>query len=677
MKLFALLPVAFIALLFSCQSPTTDKSAGQWPDPIDSTAHDHTVRPQDNFFLYVNGAWIKNTVIPPSQSSWGSFSTLQDSSIARLHGILDSLLQVPNLTKGSIAQQTSDLYRSGMDSVGIEQKGIKPVSAELDRIRGIKNTDDLILEIATELQGNHNPFVNFYVSADDKNSLMNIVHLDQGGLGLPDRDYYFKTDTSTVKIKNGYKTYITRIFTLSGQPEDIAAARAGALLELETRLAKVSKKKEALRDPLENYNKFSTASLNKQLPGFGKFLNELGVNADTVLMGQPLFYQGLFTLLRNTELQTLKDYLTFHLIDDDADYLSHDFVDARFAFQRLLTGQSVMKERWKRMTTLVDQQLGEALGQFYVQKYFPPEAKSRINELVENIISTFSERLKNNDWMSDSTRTKAISKLRAIVKKVGYPDKWKDYSSVNIVPDDIISNIKATANFNYKRAINKIGKPVDRSEWFMTPPTINAYYDPTANNINFPAGILQPPFYFVHGDDAVNYGAIGMVIGHEITHGFDDQGRHYDADGNLKDWWTPADAERFTRRAQKIIQQYDSYIAIDTLHLNGKLTEGENIADNGGLAIAYAAFKKTSQGKSNEKINGLTPDQRFFIAAAQLWKIKLRPERLRLLTLTNEHSAPMWRVNGPASNAAAFYQAFNVTPRDSMYRPDSLRVKIW
>lgn len=297
--------------------------------------------------------------------------------------------------------------------------------------------------------------------------------------------------------------------------------------------------------------------------------------------------------------------------------------------------------------------------------------------MVENIISTFSERLQQNDWMSDSTRKKAIAKLHAIVKKVGYPDNWKDYSSVNIVPDDILSNIKATASDKYKRTINKIGKPVDRSEWFMTPPTINAYYDPTANNINFPAGILQPPFYFVHGDDAVNYGAIGMVIGHEITHGFDDQGRQYDADGNMKEWWTPDDAKGFKQRARKIIDQYNGYIAIDSLHLNGKLTEGENIADNGGIAIAYAAFKKTTQGKRNEKINGLTPDQRFFIAAAQLWKIKVRPERLRTLTLTNEHSAPMWRVNGPASNTAAFYQAFNVAPTDSMYRPDSLRVKIW
>jgi putative endopeptidase len=677
MKLFAFLTIGSAFLLYACQNPSNSVAAQHAADPIDSSAHDRTVRPQDNFFLYVNGEWLKNTVIPPSQSSWGSFSTLQDSSTARLHRILDSLDKTAGLTKASIARQIADLYHSGMDSAGIEQKGWSPVKPDMERIAGIKNTEELMKEIATEYKVNHSPFFNFYVSADDKNSLLNIVHLDQGGLGLPDRDYYFKNDTATLKIRDGYKAYISRIFTLTGVSEAEAGRKANAVMELETGLARVSKKKQDLREPLENYNKFATASLDKTLPGFKKFLNELGVTSDTVLMGQPLFYKGLYSLLRKTALQTLKDYLTFHLLNDDADYLSHDFVDARFAFTRLLTGQSILKERWKRMTTLVDQQLGDALGQFYVRQYFPPEAKTRINELVENILSTFAERLRQNDWMSDSTKKKAIAKLQAIVKKVGYPDKWKDYSSVNIVPDDIISNLKATANYQYKRAINKIDKPVDRSEWFMTPPTINAYYDPTANNINFPAGILQPPFYFVDGDDAVNYGAIGMVIGHEITHGFDDQGRHYDADGNMKEWWTPEDAERFKQRAQKVIDQYNGYIAIDTLHLNGKLTEGENIADNGGLAIAYAAFKKTAQGKRNEKINGLTPDQRFFIAAAQLWKIKVRPERLRTLTLTNEHSAPMWRVNGPASNTTAFYQAFNVSPADSMYRPDSLRVKIW
>jgi len=336
-----------------------------------------------------------------------------------------------------------------------------------------------------------------------------------------------------------------------------------------------------------------------------------------------------------------------------------------------------MLERWKRMTNMVDQQLGDNLGQIYVQKYFTAADKERISLLVDNILTTFAERIQNLDWMSDSTKQKALIKLHAIVKKIGYPDKWKDYSSIAITRNDIIANLRATTNFNFKRDLAKIGKPVDRGEWGMTPPTINAYYDPTQNNINFPAGILQPPFYFSSGDDAVNYGAIGVVIGHEITHGFDDQGRQYDGDGNLKDWWSAEDAKRFKKRAQNIIDQYNGYVAVDTFHINGALTEGENIADNGGMAISYAAFKKTTQGKSNEKIDGFSPDQRFFLAHAQVWKNKTRRERLITLTLTNEHSAPMWRVNGPVSNMPAFYEAFQVQSTDSMYRPDSVRVKIW
>jgi putative endopeptidase len=666
-----------VSLLFlACEHPAgDDKNTAS--DPIDFSARDNQVRPQDNFYLYVNGGWLKTAVIPPSQSSWGSFSTLQDSSLARLHRILDSLVQAPGLSKGSIGQQTADLFYSAMDSAGIEARGLDPVKPELESIERIRNSGDLIRKVASEYQINHNPFFAFYVSADDKNSLMNIAHFDQGGLGLPSRDYYFKQDSATLNIRNAYQAYISKIFSLSGSSAAEADAKAGAVLALETGLAKVSKDPVAMRDPNENYHKLDVAGLNKKLPGFRDLLNGMNIVSDTLLMGQPAFYEGLFRLIRETPLQTLKDYLHFHLLDDDADYLPHAFMEAKFEFNKLLTGQSVMQERWKRMTNMVDRQLGDALGQFYVQRYFPPEAKKRINELVDNIISTFGERLRQLDWMSDSTKQKAIVKLNAIVRKVGYPDKWKDYSSVEVVRDDIIANIRATSNYAYKRDIGKIGRPVDRSEWFMTPPTINAYYDPTANNINFPAGILQPPFYFVSGDDAVNYGAIGMVIGHEITHGFDDQGRQYDADGNLKEWWSAADAERFKERAQKIVNQYNGYIAVDTLHLNGELTEGENIADNGGLAIAYAAFKKTTQGRRDEKINGLTPDQRFFMSAAQVWRIKVRPEKLRTWTLTNPHSAPMWRVNGPVSNMPAFYQAFQVQPSDSMYRPDSLRVKIW
>ncbi|HEV3221298.1 MAG TPA: M13 family metallopeptidase [Puia sp.] len=663
-----------IALIFSsCHQAVDSNMSSNQSDPLDIASQDSSVKPQSNFFLFANGTWLKTTEIPPSQSSWGAFSTLLDSSLNRLNRILDSLAGISNAPKGSIAQQTGDLYISAMDSTGIEKKGYLPVKPELDSISAIKSKAGLYHEIAKEYAINHAPFFSFYVSADDRNSLINVAHFDQGGLGLPSRDYYFKTDSSTKKIRDAYIAFITKTFSLLGQSPTDAAKTAKSVFDLETSMAKVSKTPVDLRDPIKNYHKINVGSN----PDLKKLVIVFGVSADTILVGQPEFYKGLGNLLNNTPLETIKNYLCFHVMDDDADYLSHDFVDAKFAYNKLLTGQTQMKERWKRMTTLVDRQLGDNLGQIYVQKYFTAADKERINQLIDNIIATYAERIQQLDWMSDSTKQKAIIKLHAIVKKIGYPDKWKDYSSIDITKDNIISNLRGTSHFEYNRSIAKIGKPVDRSEWQMTPPTINAYYDPTQNNINFPAGILQPPFYFSSGDDAVNYGGIGLVIGHEITHGFDDQGRQYDADGNLKDWWSAEDAKRFKLRAQNIINQYNGYITADTFHLNGELTEGENIADNGGLAIAYAAFKKTVQGKGNEKIDGFTSDQRFFLSHAQVWKIKTRKERLITMALTNPHSSPMWRVNGPVSNMPAFYEAFQVHPSDPMYRPDSLRVKIW
>ena len=662
-----------LALLSSCHPALPSETPAGPPDPLDMASHDSSERPQNNFYLFANGSWLKKTVIPADQSSRGTFIALRDSSTNRLHRILDSLSLISGAPKGSLVQQTADLYVSAMDSTGIEKKGYLPVQPELDSIRAITSRTQLIQEIAREFAINHSPFFSFYVNADDRNSLINQAHFDQGGLGLPSRDYYFKNDSGTVKIRDAYKAYITRVFTLLGQTPVQAGESAQLVFNLETAMARVSKNPVALRDPISNYHQISAT----HKPELKNVLMVMGITADTILVGQPEFFQGLYALLKNTPLETLKQYLIFHVIHDDADYLSRDFADASFQYNRLLTGQKQMQERWKRMTNLVDKELGDNLGQIYVAKYFTPADKERISRMIDNIMSTFAERIHRLDWMSDSTKEKAVLKLHAIVKKVGYPDKWKDYSTIVITRDDIIANLRQISHYEYKRSLSKIGKPVDRTEWSMTPPTINAYYNPTQNNINFPAGILQPPFYFSQGDDAVNYGAIGVVIGHEITHGFDDQGRQYDGDGNLKDWWSPEDARRFKIRAMKIISQYNEYVAVDTFHLNGELTEGENIADNGGLAISYDAFKKTDQGKSNEKIDGFTPDQRFFLAHAQVWQNKTRKERLITLTLTNEHSAPMWRVNGPASNSTAFYEAFQVQPTDSMYRPDSLRVKIW
>jgi putative endopeptidase len=673
MKLFLSVFSSLALIFFSCQTPADQKNNGTQPDPLDISSQDSSVRPQSDFYLFANGTWLKKTEIPPAQSVWGSSSTLFDSSTIRLHRILDSLADITNAPLGSIAQQTGDLYVSGMDSAGIEKKGFLPVKAELDSIAVIKNKEEIKHEIAKEYMINHKPFFSFYVGADDRNSLINAAHFDQGGLGLPSRDYYSKKDSSSKNIRNAYIAYIEKIFMLLGQTAPEAARYAKSVFDLESAMANISKSPVELRDPVANYNKVYLAGnldLKKQVVAFG-------VTADTIISGQPVYYKGLNKLLKNAPLETLKNYLSFHVVDDDAYYLSGDFVNAKFAFNKSLNGATQLRERWKRMTSMVDDELGDNLSRLYIQKYFTAADKDRISQMVDNIQASFGERIQQLDWMSDSTKQKALIKLHAIVKKIAYPDHWKDYSSIHITRDDLLSNIRETSNYRHKKDIEKIGEPVDRREWQITASTINAYYDPTQNNINFTAGILQPPFYFSSGDDAVNYGAIGAVIGHEITHGFDDQGRQYDADGNLKDWWSAEDAKKFNQRAMNIINQYNGYIAVDTFHLNGELTEGENIADNGGLAITYAAFKKTTQGKGTEKINGLTPDKRFFLAFAQICKMKIRRERLITLARTNPHSAPMWRLNGSVSNMPAFYEAFDVKTTDSMYRPDSLRVKIW
>jgi len=460
---------------------------------------------------------------------------------------------------------------------------------------------------------------------------------------------------------------------LLGQPVSVAGQHAKSVFDLETSMAAFSRSPVELRDPIANYNKIFLSDN----PDLKKMVVAFGVTSDTILSGQPMYYKALNKLLMKSPLETLKSYLSFHVVDDDAYYLSSDFVNAKFEFNKFLNGEKQLRERWKRMTSMVNDEMGDNLSRLYAGKYFTAADKERISLMVDNIMASFEERIRHLDWMSDSTRQKALIKLHAIVKKIGYPDHWKDYSFIHITRDDLLSNIRETSGYRRKKDIEKIGKLVDRTEWQITASTIDAYYEPTQNNINFTAGILQPPFYFSSGDDAVNYGAIGAVIGHEITHGFDDQGRQYDADGNLKNWWSSEDAKKFEQRAKTIINQYNGYISVDTFHLNGELTEGENIADNGGLAITYAAFKKTAQGRGTEKINGLTPDQRFFLAFAQICKMKIRKERLITLARTNPHSPPMWRLNGSVSNMPAFYEAFDVKSTDPMYRPDSLRVKIW
>jgi putative endopeptidase len=671
-----------IALATGSMAWGSCKQASETPGVglIDQSASDSSVRPQDDFFTYANGTWIKNTEIPASQSSWGAFVSLTEESLNNMHHILDSLSKESGLAKNTPAQRAADLYSSIMDSATIESKGLTPLKADFDRINAIKDVQGILDEVARQYTEGNGSLFSFAVGPDDKNSMEYVAQLGQGGMGLPSTDYYFKQDSSIKKIRDAYVAFITKAFVIQGATPTDAFKRASAVLAAETELAKVSKDPIGLRDPEANYHKMTVNELDKLTPGINwmDMLTKLQINADTVLVRQPAFFTGLDKALKSVSLAQWKDYLTFQEISNYSGVLNHDVQDAAFDYAKLLSGQKVQRERWKRACAMVDGNLGDDLGQMYVKQFFPPEAKERIKQLVDNLQATYAERIQQLDWMSDSTKKKALVKLHAMAKKVGYPDKWKDYASVSIDKGDAVGNIRSCSMYEYNRMAKKVGQPVDRSEWFMTPPTVNAYYDPTANNINFPAGILRPPFFYVDGDDALNYGAIGMVIGHEMTHGFDDQGRLYDENGNLRSWWSPEDSARFVQKANLIVKQYDGYVAVDTFHIHGSLTLGENIADLGGITLAYAAFKKTAEGKdTTTKIDGLTSDQRFFRGFAQGWKIKVRPERLRFQTMTNPHSAPHWRVNGPLSNLEAFYQTYDVKPGDQMYRPDSLRAKIW
>lgn len=648
--------------------------------PLDLSGVDSSANPANNFFEYANGTWIKNTEIPASQSGWGSFYVVRDNALHNMKTILDSAAALKNPQKGSVEQQIGDLYKSGMDSATIEEKGIQPLQDNLEHIASIKGSKDVINEVVREYKNGDGTLFRFHVNPDDKNSMVERAHFNQGGLGLPNRDYYFKDDDKSQKIRDAYHDYVAKILQLSGTEESAAASDADAVIDLETQLAKASKAPVELRDPEANYHLLSVDEFNEMTPNINwtKVVSDMQLGVDTVQVGQPDFYKQVSDLIDSTPVSVWKDYLRFHMVSGYAQWLSAPFADAHFDFyNRLLSGQKEPQERWKRVSNLVNHTLGDALGQLYVERYFPPSAKEYMVGMVDNLQQTYRDRIQKLDWMSDSTKTKALEKLNAFVKKIGYPDKWEDYSSIDIDSTSLVKNLEHYGQWQYQDMIDKLGKPVDRTEWGMTAPTVNAYYNPSFNEIVFPAGILQPPFYYQGADDAVNYGAIGAVIGHEMTHGFDDQGSQYDKVGNLHNWWTKKDRERFEKRTQQVVEQYNKYTVLDSLHVNGKLTLGENIADIGGLAIAHAAFEKTEEAKSGKKINGMTPEQRFFMAFAQVWRIKNTPERLRYRLNNDPHSPEKYRVIGPTSNMESFYNAWGVEPGDGMYRPDSIRVHIW
>lgn len=672
-----LLAVGGTLLLSACKSEKEETATRTVF--FEKSGMDTTVVPGNDFFSYANGNWVKNTKIPDDQSGWGSFYTLYEENQKKTRSLLEEAAAA-GASKGSTEQKVGDFYASGMDTVTIEKKGYDPLKPELAKIAALTDYKQLLNYAAADETNRGGALFGFYVGADDRRSDINRINFNQAGLSLPEKEYYFKTDEETKKVRTAFLNYVAKLFTLTGVDSTVARKKADGILAFETALAKSHKAAADLRDPIKNYHKYAVADLNKLTPNidWAAFLKTMTAKTDTVLMGQPEYYQALGTLLASTPIEVLKDQQTFQFIDQNAGLLSKPFVLAKFEFNgKTLSGQKALSERWKRVAGNADSYLGELAGQLWVKKYFTPEAKERMLTLVNNLQKAYRNRIEKLDWMSPETKKIALEKLDGITNKIGYPDKWKDYSDVEINRDDYFGNIQSARKHDSKESMEKIEKPVDRTEWGMTPPTVNAYANPTFNEIVFPAGILQFPFFDKDADDAINYGGIGMVIGHELTHLFDDQGRQYDVKGNLRDWWKKSDADKFTAKTTQVVNQYNSYTVLNNLNLNGRLTLGENLADLGGLAIAYDAFKLTDQGKGTEKIDGFTPDQRFFLGFAQVWRTVLRDEALRVRVQVDPHSPAKFRVNGPLTNFAPFYRAFNVKPGDKLYKPEVDQTRVW
>lgn len=645
---------------------------------IDPQNMDTSVKPGEDFYKYANGNWIKNNPVPASKTRWGSFNELRDKSAQALKDLLDNAAK--NTSKGRLQQMVGDYYASGMDSVAIEKAGFSPIKPELARIEAVKDLNGVLNEMASlRIQGN-GMLYGFFVGQDRRNVNKYLPQLGQGGTTLPDRDYYLKNDARSQRVRDAYRDHLTKMFGLIGETPEKAAQSASTVLRIETALANAQMSRVEMRDPQKTYNKFTVADFSKTTPALNwtQQLNQLGAkNQDTLLVSNPKFFRSVDSLLTATPVNDWKTYMKWNIVSDAAPYLSSQFVNQNFEFAKVLTGQKVQTPRWERVSSLVDRQLGDLLGQLYVQTYFKPEAKERMIKLVDNLEASFKEHINGLDWMSTETKKRALAKLVSFKRKIGYPDKWETYEGVAISRNNFYGNMASARKWAYNYNITRLGQPVDRTRWGMTPPTINAYYSPVNNEIAFPAGILQFPFFDADADDAINYGGIGAVIGHEMTHGFDDSGRQYDADGTLRDWWTKDDADKFKLRADKVVSQFFGYKVLDTLSVNGRLTLGENLADLGGLAIAYDAFRKTKQGQSTEKIDGFTPEQRFFLSWAQIWRENILPEAQAQQILTDPHSPGRYRCNGPVSNIDAWYKAFNIQPGDKMYKAPEDRIRIW
>lgn len=676
-KMFPFLAAGIVALA-SCNTPQKEvvKIAAINPANMDTTVAAGT-----DFYEYACGGWIKNNPLKPEYARFGTFDQLLENNQEQLRVLIEELSATPH-EAGSVAGKIGALYAMGLDSTKLNADGVAPVKEELAAINALATKSDVSKMVATLHKEGMAPFFALFVDADEKNSAMNIVQLYQAGIGMGDRDYYLLEDEGSAKMRDAYRAYINKLFTLAGSSPEQADAAVDAVMKIEKAIADISYGREDLRDSQKNYNKLAYEDF-KQIESpldWDVYFESMGLAGLKELDAKQInFYKDMNKALQNTTVDEQKYYLAFNLLSAAAPYLSDDFVDADFEFYgKVMSGKQEQQPRWKRSLNTVNGALGEAVGEMYVEKYFPASSKEKMLTLVGNLQTALSERINGLEWMSDTTKAKAQEKLAAFTVKIGYPDKWRDYSGLEIKDDSYWANVRRSNIFDMAYQLADVDKPVDKSRWHMNPQTVNAYYNPTTNEICFPAAILQPPFFNPDADDAVNYGAIGVVIGHEMTHGFDDQGRNYDKDGNLIDWWTAEDAVRFKERADKLVDQYDQIIVIDTLHANGRFTLGENIADHGGLLVAHQAYLNSLKGKETPApIDGFTNEQRFFLGYATLWGQNIRPEEIRRRTKIDPHSLGKWRVNAALRNIAPFYAAFDIKEGDPMFMAPADRVVIW
>ncbi|MCP4181042.1 MAG: M13 family metallopeptidase [bacterium] len=677
MKLKISLHLVIFALLSTALTvnANTKNNFGFNPEQMDLS-----VKPSTNFYKYAVGNWIKNNPIPADKSRWGTFNQLRDKSLSDLKKIIKTNKNT-KFKNGTIEQKVIDFYLTGIDIKKVNKQGIKPIEYILKKISNIHNKNELIKTIAYLQLYTSSPFFNFGVSPDLKNTDIEVLYLGQGGLGLPDKSYYLDQSEHYKKVREKYVKYITKIFNYSGETLKNSETDAATVLKIETELAKGSKAPVELRDILKNYHPMSLDKIDNLSPSFSwkEFFNDINVNkTGEINVGQPDFLKTLSSVIEHNSIKNLKCYLKWNLLNSLSPYLSKEYIDANFDFYgKTLSGTLKIEPRWKRVIGAESSLMGEALGQLYVEKYFPPNSKKKALKIVKNLISSLKQRIKTLTWMSDNTKKNALKKLDLVNVKIGYPDKWIDYTKLIIKKDSYVKNVIRAGHFMTMRNLNKLGKPTDRTEWGMSPQTVNAYYSPTNNEIVFPAAILQPPFFNPKADDAINYGAMGSVIGHELTHGFDDQGRLFNGKGNLKEWWTKEDSKKFKATSKKLVKQFNNYEPVKGEYVNGQLTLGENIADLGGITISYNAFTQTKEYKENKKIDGFSPEQRFFLGYAQVWRSNIRKNYQLMLLKGDPHSPAQYRVNGPLSDFGPFIKAFNIKPGTPMYNAPEDRIVIW